>query len=1082
MARRNIFEMLGLEFDPPDNLKKIRAAHDEWKKRLTAEQNTTVDPNRLSTIKSELEMDNYIVQTIENARLRHREADALKQQRTEQLRLYIDIQRGDTSGTLQVNGSQIKQIKDKLKLSIATIEATYKEQGFEIKNPRTTKSILETLTNFFLSDSVMADLGKNFAAFQKVPDEKNYPWSSEVHNFYEFAYYIENRVEPSPDYYKQRDTDDLREIFSTEAKKVSAPIPAWQSIKALLNLAQTKIFNSDENRFKYDHSLKLEKLSDFFAKLKAAPDVFKRDKYFADNCINRIRRTFPNFLNYELSAALYNKAAGLMRDPYESVNDTGEIFFNVTCPNCGAFESFRTREEAARATCKVCGENFYMECPKCGKKVPADAEKCTACKFSLSEYRKFESYLEYANSMLDLVDRGAKSFDEDVNQVLAEVIKVFAKARLARPESPDLKKIEWRMNKIASELKKRELIKWAENKMPGLSAHPDKAVSDCMEILRKIKDYKPARDRLRLIKPKKPLKISATVKENSPAQNSPAKNSGSSILSKISVNAKSTSMTSAGTNLICTIAWQPDNDLGVVYTVVKKKDGIPKNFRDGEIIAENTDKFEITDSDVKAGVLYGYAVFAVRLGSISDPTTCSVVHYGDLEENKLIAKTEDGHCKFIWKLPSDNCLGVRILRSDSEGNSVVVADCIQSPFVDKAVKNRKQYQYRLQCVYNSAEDEVAEREKLLVEVGDEKINKIWKKNSVRKYSYGLTVTLTPELPPRPIENLNFITEKGKISFGWKSAGEFDIWFKEISPDKKSSDIKIPEGKIFDLDKIDEFFGNGLILKRAESTDQFCEFRMPGELTKIAVISATKDLGILNGIVTAANVEPCEIDEKKTQIDANGLKLVLKKIPKNLYLIHYKINTEDSEERYATIEDAKARHLNRIYTTKYNQDTFISQSHLPMKELYITVIGEYKLKDGSNVFSVPAKITLNNRPKSIISYRLEWGTSGIFTKKSQAKDCRLIVESDAKETPRLFLACRKDGRMNIELKDSSTQILDTVREYKNGFPGNRLEINLPDEIWKDVSPGSVVKLLTSKEDEKYFDVQPSKPDSLTVPKK
>ena len=166
MARRNIFEMLGLEFDPPDNLKKIRAAHDEWKKRLTAEQNTTVDPNRLSTIKSELEMDNYIVQTIENARLRHREADALKQQRTEQLRLYIDIQRGDTSGTLQVNGSQIKQIKDKLKLSIATIEATYKEQGFEIKNPRTTKSILETLTNFFLSDSVMADLGKNFAAFR----------------------------------------------------------------------------------------------------------------------------------------------------------------------------------------------------------------------------------------------------------------------------------------------------------------------------------------------------------------------------------------------------------------------------------------------------------------------------------------------------------------------------------------------------------------------------------------------------------------------------------------------------------------------------------------------------------------------------------------------------------------------------------------------------------------------------------------------------------------------------------------------------------------------------------------------------
>ena len=31
MAKRNIFEMLGLEFDPPDNVKKIRAAYEEEK-------------------------------------------------------------------------------------------------------------------------------------------------------------------------------------------------------------------------------------------------------------------------------------------------------------------------------------------------------------------------------------------------------------------------------------------------------------------------------------------------------------------------------------------------------------------------------------------------------------------------------------------------------------------------------------------------------------------------------------------------------------------------------------------------------------------------------------------------------------------------------------------------------------------------------------------------------------------------------------------------------------------------------------------------------------------------------------------
>ena len=91
--------MLNLEFDPPDSLKKIRAAYENWKKRLTAELNTTVEPTRIGVIKSELAMDNYIAQIIENARLRQREAEALKQIRVEQLRLYIDLQRGNTSGT-----------------------------------------------------------------------------------------------------------------------------------------------------------------------------------------------------------------------------------------------------------------------------------------------------------------------------------------------------------------------------------------------------------------------------------------------------------------------------------------------------------------------------------------------------------------------------------------------------------------------------------------------------------------------------------------------------------------------------------------------------------------------------------------------------------------------------------------------------------------------------------------------------------------------------------------------------------------------------------------------------------------------
>ena len=73
-------------------------------------------------------------------------------------------------------------------------------------------------------------------------------------------------------------------------------------------------------------------------------------------------------------------------------------------------------------------------------------------------------------------------------------------------------------------------------------------------------------------------------------------------------------------------------------------------------------------------------------------------------------------------------------------------------------------------------------------------------------------------------------------------------------------------------------------------------------------------------------------------------------------------------------------------------------------------------------------------------------------------------------------------MNIELKDSATQILESVKDYKTGLPNKKLEIILPDEIWREVSPGTVVKLLTSEDDAKYFDLKATKPESLTVPKK
>ena len=252
------------------------------------------------------------------------------------------------------------------------------------------------------------------------------------------------------------------------------------------------------------------------------------------------------------------------------------------------------------------------------------------------------------------------------------------------------------------------------------------------------------------------------------------------------------------------------------------------------------------------------------------------------------------------------------------------------------------------------------------------------------------------------------------------------------------------------------------------------------MSRLANLNFAAKSQTFNEIITAANIEPCEIDESRTQIDSGGLRITLKNLPSNVYMIHYKVIAEDSDEPAPTIDDAKRGNINRIYATKYAQDKFISQPHIPEDKIFVTVIGEYKLGDGSTIYSPPSTLTLDNRPKIEISYKLEWGTVGFINKTFHAKNCKLIVESNAQSTPKLFLACRKDGRLNISLGDKSTLILYSLPEFKSGFPNKRLEVFLPDEIWRGVDEGVNVKLLAN--DSSRFDLRASSPESLTVPKK
>ncbi len=1085
MAKQNFFEMLGVDFDPPDNIKKIKAAFEDWKKRLTVEQNTSVDSQRRNEIAAEITtMSNVMAAMIDNPHLRQMQAKELKEQRVNQLRWSIATLLKGAGGTLQVTRAQMKKVSEKLRLSLSTVESTYREEGFEIKNPRNKTSIVKTLNEFFMSDNVMDDLRKNFNDFNTFTDFKRYSWAPTVKNLYELAAKLD-KSDKIPNSYRYLSADELSDIFRIEAQQIAEPIPAWYSIKAILHIAQMQIFNCNENRYRYDHSLSLESEYKFFSDLKAAPDIFKRDSYFADNCIERIEKILPGVINkYELAVALYNKAAGLLNDPYESVDNPNETAFFVICGNCQTSTQFRTREAVQQAKCPNCNESFYTDCPNCHKKIPTTSDHCSYCKFPLEDMRNFSAYIRQANEMVAIVEE-AQTVGVDVQIVniqtlMTKVFELVAKARIVNANDLRLKSLEDRINKLVKLQKRKELENWAKSKIPSLSTAPDKAVTDCIEILNVLqksglKSYKPVLERLQLIKPKRPASITATIKEP-PSNKKVSKNPA--ITNKINVTGKVKNLDDVEEiKLICTVTWQPANDLGVHYQLVKKVNGVPQNNKDGETLVEKTEKLEFEDKNILPGLLYGYAVFAVRVGAVSAPATCEIIHYSDIAEDKLIAKTEDGFCHFSWTLPSKNCLGVRILRTDSEGNLVVIADRAQSSFVDRAVKSKKQYYYRLQCVYYAAnEREVTQNDNI-------NYNGIVKVNHHYEYSEGLTVKLMPESPPVALQNINYRVVSDRAIFSWRSTGEFTVLFREIKNTQLNIDSLKKMGNRIELSRLDNILGSNKVFARVDSRNQTCEFKLNDEFCKIAVISATQTLGVICDVVAIANITPCTINSDKTTIDDGKLKIILNPLPEKLVKIHYAVTNKNMRGHlYMTIDDAKNNRMLSIFAKKYELDKVIIVRSPAQMELYLTVIGEYKMSDGSIIYSEPSTELINNRPKAEIVYWLEWATSGILKKTSRAKNCKLVVETNAEYTPTLYLAYNKNGGTNIELDEPSTVRIRAIQGSDSGFLGGHQEFPLDNAIWENIAEGTVIKLLPSKRDAKHFDIRPAKPESLKVPPK
>ena len=1047
MERRNYFEMLGLDFDPPEkNERKIQQAIAAWKKRTEDMLANETVAARRSVLTAELDLHDNIVETLKENKTRNAEARALKELRISQLEKLIDIMLIGQSGTPEVTNAQIRNVHLKLKLSPKTIEDTYVKKGFGVQKRE--KQV--NLNDAFLSAVVAGNISTKAEQLRAMSSTK-YPWMSSVYDLFDLACYFSGGSAADAPSFRRKRTTELYSIMETGAAQLASDMSTQGHLLAdLFTAGTTQVFDSETNRKKYEQSLEREKLKNFFALLKSAPDDFKKDRYFADSCIKTIQKSFPDF---NLSLALYNQEAGLVQDPYEPI----EALIHVACASCKTPMEFRTREEAERGKCAVCGADLYVTCPdpKCRRKVPASADWCS-CGFHISEMQFFDEYFNAAQFALKEMD-------------LAEARKQLANAKGANPGHPKLAALEkqiqdendkyqkplndlqslieggnfYAAQKLAAKLSasmpqlklesQRKVIgdklAAAQRMMPAANLSESARANRCIEILDIVKDFQPAIDMLSLCRPAAPINLHGAIGSGEP--------------------------------LTCTLTWNAAGDKGVSYCVVRKRNGVPERHSDGDMLAQNLSVLEYKDKTIQPGISYGYAVFAQRYGVYSDGVTCEVEKFSELDQSRLRAVADNGVCRFSWVLPT-NCIGVRILRCLNgtptqfpSSNCTILTERASANYDDSSVTNNKTYGYRLQCVYPYG--------------------------SGFRFSEGITVMLTPEQPPVSLKNVTVKTEGRSVCIRWTSpdAAQRSVLVREV----KSSSVSNMIGQVIPATDINSILGNGRVYATTTSTALQCQFDIPANSSlALALVVSAGSKGIISDVVRVSSVEKCEINRMETRIEGGRLKIMLQNLPKNLDRIHYIVAKKAGPKvPWATIDDAKHKTLQIVTVQEYLKDGMILMENPPLDDLYISVIGQYKMPDGSIVYSDPAKLKISNKPKVKIKYRLSWGT-GLFMSKPKPKSCKLIITTDAQETPDMKLVYRSDGHIPMKLLDPKTIVLHTVPESEKGFSGGQYVYEFPDETWERIKPLSELRLMISDDDMAEFELSAENVALLKVPQK
>ena len=986
MADYDFFDLTGLLFDPPEkSAKRVKAAIDKKVKELGASLGSETQQVKRDEMTEQIKLLNdtgAAILTPDGKKVVEGPYSTLAEDRTQaeiaKLRATANLMA--LTGTKVITDAAIKDLPKERKLSDEHVREVFSNLGFTVKS-------FEGIDVAGLLPKQIKKTDEYISALSKTKDlNPNGADISLVTDLYSFAAYLMEEPESSV-VYRGKATSELLSIFVTFSKKFSQRNDdlGWLC-SSIATAGKIYIFNSDENRSKYEFHLKYKTpdLNSLFDSMRGAPKQVLLESGFAEPCIKRIAETLD--CSYEIALAVYNKEGNVSYSPKASV-------YLVKCQFCGTMNQYPLEQDALKANaCSNCKKALFKKCTKCGRMVLASLDKCpyTDCGFVFASAAMFSKYYAAAEEALrksdfDLARKylfEAQTADPSekrrIEQLTSTInaeetrhkeplnkLRALTSAKLyvkAQAELPRIIREYPNLNIADIERSIKEAIAKADSSFSSAqNLTASKRADVCVSILQYCADHQPSLNFLHATRPVPSRSLSATADS-----------------AKGCIN----------------LAWTISKEQEIKYHLVRKTGKTPPvSVSDGTLLLEDTNATSFCDKTATPGHSYSYSLFISRMGVFSNAATKVAVLYSDVQNLRAVQNRKS--IRLTWDMPQNN-MGATVTRTAS-GKDTVLSRSTYGSFEDSNIQYGVAYTYKVSVNYADTMSSPGIKTVItpLVIIDSFRIKATHVKDNVYNVSWDIK---------QPKVDLRIMVNKSLNS--------------ECTSDVNAAQISLPKESFSTISVMAYSGGKWVESENSVQANTYSPCAIDKNRTELTEETITTPKGTVYSV------------ELKIRLSQG--------IPNNVAGFYYAVRTTSSASRWAAIEEiGKAHDIGKVSIKKYKEKDGIiySDSVTDERTFYISVFTIYDV-GGKEIISEPRTIKVDRTISADLFWKVSKGFLG-----SLKLTISVVGNRPIKHVPELILCGCNDGEFIINYDDpkavefiriNAIDLEKTQKEYSQGY--------------------------------------------------